>query len=237
MNGKGVIMNQEKIGKFIKSIRQQEHLSQQQFASKYGVTYQAVSKWETGKNIPDLAILKQMCQEYGMNLDDFLDTKSCPKRKKIFPWVPSFLLFILLCVFLFLHFQDRSFEFKTLEANCKNFNIYGSVAYNDVKSTIYIPSITYCGETDHYLYKKIHCALYENSDTIRLEIGKYDYSGNDPITLENFLKEVNFQVDHSMKNCNVYQDGSLHLEIEAIKLDGTLITYKIPLKLGNSCKK
>lgn len=41
-------MNQEKIGKFIKEIRTKEGLSQKQFALKYGVTYQAVSKWETG---------------------------------------------------------------------------------------------------------------------------------------------------------------------------------------------
>ena len=56
-------MDQEKIGKFIKEIRKKENLSQQKFAEKYGVTYQAVSKWENGKNIPDLSILKQMCME------------------------------------------------------------------------------------------------------------------------------------------------------------------------------
>ena len=46
---KNAHMNSEKIGKFIKSIRQKEGISQQKFANKYGVTYQAVSKWETGK--------------------------------------------------------------------------------------------------------------------------------------------------------------------------------------------
>lgn len=41
-------MNQELIGKTIKEIRKKENLSQQKFAEKYGVTYQAVSKWENG---------------------------------------------------------------------------------------------------------------------------------------------------------------------------------------------
>lgn len=41
-------MDQEKIGKFIKDIRLKENLSQQKFAQKYNVTYQAVSKWENG---------------------------------------------------------------------------------------------------------------------------------------------------------------------------------------------
>ncbi len=41
-------MDIEKIGQRIKEIRLKEGLSQQKFAQKYGVTYQAVSKWETG---------------------------------------------------------------------------------------------------------------------------------------------------------------------------------------------
>mgnify|MGYP000280822971 CR=1 FL=1 len=56
-------MNQEKIGKLIKKIRIKNKLSQKEFADKYGVTPQAVSKWETGKNIPDIAILKEIIQD------------------------------------------------------------------------------------------------------------------------------------------------------------------------------
>ena len=42
-------MDQERIGKFIKEIRTKNNLSQNEFAKKYGVTYQAVSKWEMVK--------------------------------------------------------------------------------------------------------------------------------------------------------------------------------------------
>lgn len=41
-------MYQEKIGNFIKEIRTKNNLTQKQFADKYNVTYQAVSKWENG---------------------------------------------------------------------------------------------------------------------------------------------------------------------------------------------
>ena len=41
-------MNQEKIAKFIKDVRLKSNLSQEKFGEKYGVTYQAVSKWERG---------------------------------------------------------------------------------------------------------------------------------------------------------------------------------------------
>ena len=66
-------MNQEKIGNIIKNIRVQNNLSQREFAEKFGVTYQAVSKWENGKNIPDIAILKEICREYNLDLDNLLD--------------------------------------------------------------------------------------------------------------------------------------------------------------------
>ena len=41
-------MDSEKVGKFIKELRLKNNLTQQEFASEFGVTYQAVSKWETG---------------------------------------------------------------------------------------------------------------------------------------------------------------------------------------------
>ena len=53
-------MNQEKISKFIKDIRIKNNLTQKDFADKFGVTYQAVSKWENGKNLPDINILKEI---------------------------------------------------------------------------------------------------------------------------------------------------------------------------------
>ena len=62
-------MNQEKIGQVIKEIRTKNNLSQQAFAEKFGVTYQAVSKWENGKNIPDIATLKEICKEYNLKLE------------------------------------------------------------------------------------------------------------------------------------------------------------------------
>ncbi len=61
-------MDQEKVGKIIKEIRVQNHLTQKEFATKYGVTYQAVSKWENGKNMPDIALMKQICDDFHIEL-------------------------------------------------------------------------------------------------------------------------------------------------------------------------
>ena len=47
-------MNSIEIGKKIKQIRKDFKLTQKEFADKYNVTYQAVSKWENGKNLPSM---------------------------------------------------------------------------------------------------------------------------------------------------------------------------------------
>lgn len=57
--------------------------------------------------------------------------------------------------------RSNDFEFKTISSDCSNFTITGSVAYNDIKSAIYIANINYCGGADDNLYKSIECILYE----------------------------------------------------------------------------
>ena len=57
-------MDPDKVGKFIKELRKKNNLTQNELADKFGVTYQAVSKWENGKNIPDVSILKEIGKEY-----------------------------------------------------------------------------------------------------------------------------------------------------------------------------
>jgi len=145
-------MNQEKIGKFIKEIRTKEGLSQKKFAEKYGVTYQAVSKWENGKNIPDITILKMMCEEYNMNLDEFLNAKKDAPRfskdKKLITILVMIILVITISVFMIVNKKDNDFELKTLAPVCDNFKLYGTIAYNDNKTSIHISNISYCGKED-----------------------------------------------------------------------------------------
>ena len=74
-------MNQEKIGNTIKQIRIDNNLTQKEFADIFGVTYQAVSKWENGKNLPDISIMKLICDKYNYNLDELLGNEKKPKSK------------------------------------------------------------------------------------------------------------------------------------------------------------
>lgn len=63
-------MEQEKIGKFIANCRKEQNLTQVQFAEKIGVTNKAVSKWETGKCLPDASLFSDICMLLNITLNE-----------------------------------------------------------------------------------------------------------------------------------------------------------------------
>ena len=65
-------MDQVKIGKFIAQRRKQVNLTQLQLAEKLGITDRAVSKWETGKAMPDSSIMLELCGILKITVNDLL---------------------------------------------------------------------------------------------------------------------------------------------------------------------
>lgn len=65
-------MNQVKIGKFIAECRKKENLTQMQLAEKLNITDRAVSKWETGKAMPDTSIMLELCEILKISVNDLL---------------------------------------------------------------------------------------------------------------------------------------------------------------------
>ncbi|MCI6918903.1 MAG: helix-turn-helix domain-containing protein [Lachnospiraceae bacterium] len=66
-------MNQIKIGEFLKELRKEKRLTQEQFAEQFNVSRRSVSRWETGNNMPDLDTLIQMADYYEIDLRELLD--------------------------------------------------------------------------------------------------------------------------------------------------------------------
>ena len=174
-------MNTEKIASLIKTLRQKDNLTQNEFAKKYGVTYQAVSKWENGKNLPDVALLKEICSEHNISLDEVLDTQVSKKKNKNLIIIISTLVVLTLVIVLTILFHSNNSEinFKTVTSNCKDFNIFGSLAYNKNNSHLHLSNVTYCGGDDTSEYTKIECNLYEQKGTSLkvLDTCKYKYDG------------------------------------------------------------
>ena len=65
-------MNQIKIGRFIAERRKKKNITQSQLAEKLNVTDRAVSKWETGKSMPDTAIMLDLCNILDITVNELL---------------------------------------------------------------------------------------------------------------------------------------------------------------------
>jgi len=65
-------MDQEKIGKFIASCRKEQGMTQAALAEKIGISDRAVSKWETGKSMPDSSIMLELCKYLQINVNELL---------------------------------------------------------------------------------------------------------------------------------------------------------------------
>ena len=65
-------MDQVKIGKFIAERRKNAGLTQMQLAEKLNITDRAVSKWETGKSMPDTSLMLELCDELKISVNDLL---------------------------------------------------------------------------------------------------------------------------------------------------------------------
>lgn len=243
-------MDTEKVGKLIKQIRKDNHLTQKDLALKYNITYQAVSKWENGKNIPDISLLKQICDDFNIDINSLLtggyttnenkvslkkDKRNLLKKKK-FLFLCLFVLLIgVIMAIIILKNRSNDFEFKTISSDCSNFTITGSIAYNDIKSAIYIASINYCGGADDNLYKSIECILYEKNGTLENRISQIVIKEENPKKLEDLLKNVTFNIDNYIYKCKEFQNNGLYVTIKATDSNNKQVTYSVPLTMNNVC--
>ena len=74
-------MDQEKIGKFIAECRKKANLSQEQLAEKIGVTQKSISRWENGRNMPDLSLFKSLCAILEISINDLISGEKISKEK------------------------------------------------------------------------------------------------------------------------------------------------------------
>lgn len=66
-------MDQQKIGAFLKELRKEKAVTQEQLAEMLNVSRRTVSRWETGNNMPDLDILIEMADYYEVDIRELLD--------------------------------------------------------------------------------------------------------------------------------------------------------------------
>lgn len=72
-----------KLGQKIKSLRKQKNISQEVLAQVLGVTFQAVSKWETGAAMPDVAMIPAIAGFFEVSTDELFDFNLLEQERKV----------------------------------------------------------------------------------------------------------------------------------------------------------
>ncbi|HHW95430.1 MAG TPA: helix-turn-helix domain-containing protein [Mogibacterium sp.] len=66
-------MDQQKIGAFLKTLRKEKGMTQEQLAEQFNVAGRTVSRWETGVNMPDLSLLVELAEFYHLDVTEIID--------------------------------------------------------------------------------------------------------------------------------------------------------------------
>lgn len=66
-------MDQKKIGSFLKELRKEKDITQEQLAEKINVSGRTVSRWETGSNMPDISLLAELAEFYDVSIPEIID--------------------------------------------------------------------------------------------------------------------------------------------------------------------
>lgn len=66
-------MDQKKIGAFLKELRKEKNLTQEQLSELLGVTNRSISRWENGVNMPDFDLVIEIVNYFDISIEEFLD--------------------------------------------------------------------------------------------------------------------------------------------------------------------
>ncbi|WP_455539104.1 helix-turn-helix domain-containing protein [Terrisporobacter sp.] len=66
-------MDQKRVGMFLKTLRKEKNITQEQLAEKLNVSGRTVSRWETGVNMPDISLLVELAEFYEISIPEIID--------------------------------------------------------------------------------------------------------------------------------------------------------------------
>lgn len=66
-------MDQKQVGIFLKELRKEKNITQEQLAEKLNVSARTVSRWETGNNMPDISVLVDLAEFYEVSIPEIID--------------------------------------------------------------------------------------------------------------------------------------------------------------------
>ena len=161
-------MNKERIGKYIKFLRERNNLTQEELAKKVPVTREAVSKWETGRRILNIETLLILSNIFNVSIESLLsggesdnaminlykDNINLHKKVGILLLVTILIIITFLIYYFFNNYN--SFKFYNLTGGNDNFILENSVMFvSKEKFFISIPRVSSINN-DEINYKKVY---------------------------------------------------------------------------------
>lgn len=186
-------IDNEKVGKFIENLRKEKGLTQQDLADILSVSNQAVSKWEGGRNLPDIAIQRVICDTFNITMEELHagerdikkrnKTKKIRKENKIFSI--ALMCIVPVMVFFVVYFIINFRALKIYYSNSQITNEENSIRANLLifklprKLIIFINNIYPCNFE------------VKDSDLLDLKL----YSGNKKLLNSSMIKNDVFELD------------------------------------------
>ena len=217
-------IDNEKVGKFIENLRKEKGLTQQDLADILSVSNQAVSKWESGRNLPDIAIQRVICDTFNITMEELHagerdikkrnKTKKIRKENKIFSI--ALMCIVPIMVFFVVYFIINFRALKIYYSNSQITNEENSIRANLLifklprKLIIFINNIYPCN--------------YEVKDSDLLDLKLY--SGNKKLLNSSMIKNDVFELDALTFDPN---NVKLILNIESVTGEKRKFQRKIKL--------
>ena len=130
------VMDQEKIGKYIASLRRQAGLTQESLGKKLGVTNKTISRWENGNYMPDVGMLPPLARELNVSINELLAGEKI--SDDAFQKKPDGTILEAATVSAF-SFEERKAYFKKM-AQGTHISLYNSWVHPDCGSCIAVCS-------------------------------------------------------------------------------------------------
>ena len=209
-------MNNNKIGKFIKTLRKEKELTQQELGDILCVTDKAVSKWERGLSLPDITILKELAKTLDVDVSEILNGERKQQQNNIDVLIQeateqikinqreqqkkiTLIIIIIITILIYTIFKNINLGYKLTTIN------YNHNVITPQKIQLGIPKLSFMMKNRDYSYS------YKNlrsSEVVENELKKY-LKTLDNLTCNNtvyyYNKEDNYSIiDYSVKDNILY---------------------------------
>ena len=251
MHEGSIIMDLEKMGKFIAEMRKKHSLTQSQLGEMLGISGKAISKWERGISAPDISLLNDLSKILEVSVSEILNgekdasedktnninIKVIDTYNKIFKKKYTKVIFILISLLLssiilfsvayLITNYNKCFVYK-LSSGSEEFYLEGLIASNQKENSLLITGISYFGNNNNSKYNYIHSSLVINGKSMAVYEDKIDnLSIKEALEKNSFIVNENSNLSRYIISRNV---KSILIEIE-LSNDNDITKLEIPIKV------